>query len=67
MTTQHLLSNTKLFPWPSVKTGQGFFIPCLNTAEMTKLGMGAALRCRVFNAKAHVAVRDGLIGVWFYR
>jgi hypothetical protein len=69
MTTnyQHLLSNTKLFPWPSTKKGQGFFIPCLNTHEMTKLGMSAALRSRVFNAKAHIAVRDGLIGVWFFR
>ena len=55
------------FPWKKIEKGQGFFIPCLNTDEMTKLGMGAALRCRVFNAKAHVAVRDGLIGVWFFR
>ena len=67
MTTQHLLSNTKLFPWPSVKTGQGFFIPCLNTTEMRKFGLSQALQQRVFNAKAYVAVRDGLIGVWFYR
>ena len=67
MTTQHLLSNTKLFPWQSTKTGQGFFIPCLNTAEMMKVGLSAALRSRVFNAKATPAVRGGLIGVWFYR
>ncbi len=68
MTThyQHLLSNTKLFPWPSTKNGQGFFIPCLNTIEMTKIGMSAALRCHKHRAKARVAVRDGLMGVWFY-
>jgi hypothetical protein len=47
--------------------GQGFFIPCLNTAEMRKFGLSQALQQRVFQAKAHVAVRDGLIGVWFFR
>ena len=67
MTNQHLLSNNKLFPWASTKTGQGFFIPCLNTTEMVNIGLNAALRARVFNAKAMPAVRDGLIGVWFYR
>jgi hypothetical protein len=47
--------------------GQGFFIPCLNTDEMRKFGLSQALQQRVFQAKAHVAVRDGLIGVWFFR
>lgn len=67
MTNHHLRFNTKLFPWASTKTGQGFFIPCLNTEEVKKLGMSAALHSRAFNAKAYVAVRNGLIGVWFYR
>ena len=58
---------SKLFPWPSIKVGQGFFIPCLNTDEVRKFGLSQALQQRVFQAKAHVAVRDGLSGVWFYR
>ena len=58
---------SKPFPWPSIKVRQGFFIPCLNTDEMRKFGLSQALQQRVFQAKAYVAVRDGLIGVWFYR
>lgn len=58
---------SKPFPWPSIKVGQGFFIPCLNTEEMRKFGLSQALQQRVFQAKAVTAVRDGLIGVWFYR
>ena len=58
---------SKPFPWPSIKVGQGFFIPCVNTTEMRKFGLSQALQQRVFHAKAVTAVRDGLLGVWFYR
>lgn len=58
---------SKPFPWPSIKVGQGFFIPCINTEAMRKFGLSQALQQRVFQAKAIPAVRDGLIGIWFYR
>ena len=58
---------SKLFPWQYVKTGQGFFVPCLNTDEVQKVGLNEALRHRIFNAKAYPAIHNGLSGVWFYR
>ena len=55
------------FPWARLKKGEGFFIPCLNTAKVRKAGLNAALPLRIFDAKAYPAVKDGLIGVWFFR
>ena len=55
------------FPWARVKKGEGFFIPCLNTTKVRKSGLNAALPLRIFDAKAYPAVKDGLIGVWFFR
>jgi hypothetical protein len=56
-----------LFPWQSVSKGQGFFVPCLNTEEVRQAGLKEALRHRIFNAKAKVGIKNGLIGVWFFR
>jgi hypothetical protein len=56
-----------LWPWSKVKTGEGFFAPSLDTEATKKEGLSAALRSRVFNAKARVGIQQGLIGVWFYR
>lgn len=55
------------WPWSKVKTGQGFFVPCLDTEAVKKEGLSMALKSRVFNAKARVGMLRGLIGVWFYR
>ena len=55
------------WPWSKVKTGQGFFVPCLDTEAVKKEGLSMALRSRVFNAKARVGIKDGRIGVWFSR
>ena len=60
-------SYSRLFPWQSVNKGQGFFVPCLNTEEVRQAGLKEALRHRIFNAKAKVGIKNGLIGVWFYR
>lgn len=60
-------SYSRLFPWQSVSKGQGFFVPCLNTEEVRQAGLKEALRHRIFNAKAKVGIKNGLIGVWFYR
>ena len=60
-------SYERLFPWPSVNKGQGLFVPCLNTEEVRKAGLSEALRHRLFDAKARTGIRDGRLGVWFYR
>ena len=55
------------YPWARVKKGEGFFVPCLNTAKVRKAGLNAALPYRIFDAKAYPAIKDGLMGVWFFR
>ena len=55
------------WPWSKVKTGQGFFVPCLDTEAVRKKGLSEALKSRVFNAKTRVGIKDGRIGVWFSR
>ena len=60
-------SYSRLFPWRSVERGQGFFIPCLNTEEVRQAGLKEALRCRIFDAQTRPSIRDGRLGVWFYR
>lgn len=62
-----MMQYSKLFPWQSVKTGQGFFVPCVNTDEVRLAGLNEALRHRIVNAKAYPAIRNGLSGIWFYR
>ena len=56
-----------LFPWRRLEKGQGFFIPCVNAEEVRLAGLNEALRQRVFGAKAYTAIKDGLMGVWFFR
>lgn len=61
------MSYSKLFPWQRIEKGQGFFVPCLDSTKVQKAGLNAALRQRIFNAKAYPAIHNGLSGVWFYR
>jgi len=55
------------WPWSKVKQGQVFFVPCLDTEAVKKKGLSEALKSRVFNAHAHIGIRDGRMGVMFYR
>lgn len=55
------------YPWKKLEKGQGFFVPCLDTATIKTQGLNAALGLRLFDARAYEAVKNGLIGVWFYR
>ena len=55
------------FPWSRLKKGEGFFIPCLNVTKVRSAGLHAALPLRIFDAKAYPAIKDGLMGVWFFR
>lgn len=54
------------YPWPDVQPGQGFFIPCLDTAKVRREGLRAAAQLQIL-ATAHVALRKGRYGVWFFR
>ena len=53
------------FPWDKTERGQGFFVPCLDTEAVRVKGLNQALRYR--DARAIAGIRDGIIGVWFYR
>jgi hypothetical protein len=55
------------YPWDKVERGQGFFIPCLDTDAVKTKGLQQALVHRLWDARAKAGIRDGLIGVWFYR
>ena len=55
------------FPWSKVRRGQGFFVPCLDTAKVREWGLRAALPYKEVRARAAPAIRDGRLGVWFYR
>ena len=52
------------FPWDRLEPGQGFFVPCLDTAKVIEKGLLAAVPFRV-RAQAEVGVRRGQFGVWF--
>lgn len=55
------------WPWATVKKGQGFFIPCLDPNAVAKQGMRKAMEVRRFDAHYSIGIRNGLIGVWFFR
>ena len=55
------------YPWKRLERGQGFFVPCLDTEAVKADGLHKALGHRLFDAKAKVGIRQGLIGVYFYR
>ena len=55
------------YPWLQLKKGQGFFVPCVNTAEIYEEGMKAAVSVRAFDAIAKVGVIEGRLGVLFAR
>ena len=55
------------YPWKKVDRGQSFFVPCLDVEAVRQEGLNRALRLRLFDAKAKPCIRDGFIGVLFYR
>jgi hypothetical protein len=58
---------TVRYPWSQLKKGQGFFVPCLDTAKTYEEGMKAAVATRTFDAKGYVGVFNGQLGVLFGR
>jgi hypothetical protein len=55
------------FPWKKIEKGQGFFIPCLDPEAVKVEGLKAAVRYRVFDARAKIGIKNGLLGVQFFR
>ena len=54
------------YPWTKLKPGEGFFVPALNLEKARELGLRAAVSVRM-KGQAVFGIKDGLIGVWFYR
>jgi hypothetical protein len=54
------------FPWTNLKPGEGFFVPCLDVMEVRERGLLAAIPHRI-RANAKIVIRQGRLGVWFYR
>ena len=54
------------YPWTKLQKGEGFFVPALNLKKARELGLRAAVSVRI-QGQAMFVIKDGLIGVWFYR
>ena len=57
----------KNYPWEKTKKGQGFFVPALDLHAVRIEGLSRAHELRIFRAKAIFCIKDGKLGVWFYR
>ena len=55
------------YPWSQLERGQGFFVPCIDPQTVKADGLHEALRYRLFDARGRIGVKNGFIGVWFYR
>lgn len=55
------------FPWETTEKGQGFFIPCLDTQAVREQGLKEAIKKRILDARAYAGIRNGQLGVWFFR
>jgi hypothetical protein len=57
----------KCFPWDRLERGQGFFVPALDLEAVREAGLLAAVPLRLKDARAMYAIRQGRLGVFFYR
>jgi hypothetical protein len=55
------------WPWFELEKGQGFFIPCLDIEALRQEGLDKAMEARIFNAQCVACIKNGRIGLWFYR
>lgn len=53
------------YPWATLKPGEGFFVPAINTAAAREMGLRAAVGQRI-RLKALPCIKDGKLGVWFF-
>ena len=61
------MTTLKSYPWTSLERGQGFFIPALDFDPTIEAGLRAAVRAKLIDARALVCIRQGQLGVLFYR
>lgn len=54
------------YPWATLKPGEGFFVPALDLQKEKERGLAAALPY-IRTARAIYGIKDGLMGVWFFR
>jgi hypothetical protein len=57
----------KQYPWTRVELHQGFFVPALDLKAVREAGLKAAIQQRVFDGRAVYVIKQGQLGVWFYR
>ena len=54
-------------PWKQLERGQGFFVPCLDFEKTREYVLVTAVGLRIFDAQAMPGIKDGVVGVWFFR
>ena len=54
------------YPWTTLKPGEGFFVPAIDTEKARELGLRSAVAQRL-RIKTVAVIKDGMLGVWFYR
>jgi hypothetical protein len=55
------------YPWNRLEKGQGFFVPALDLEAVRQAGLLAAVPLRIKDARAQFGIRQGRLGVYFYR
>jgi len=55
------------YPWNRLEKGQGFFVPALDLKAVRQAGLLAAVPLRIKDARAQFGIRQGRLGVLFYR
>ena len=54
-------------PWTQLERGQGFFIPALDLEAVKEAVLRDAVRHRVRGVEAAYGIKQGKLGVFFYR
>jgi hypothetical protein len=60
----------KNYNWANLKPGEGVFVPGLDVHKLREMGLRAAILPGIrFHERVHakIGIRNGLIGVLFYR
>ena len=55
------------YPWAKLEKGQGFFVPALDLEAVRQAGLLAAVPLHIKDARAQFGIRQGRLGVFFYR
>lgn len=55
------------YPWDRLEKGQGFFVPALDLEAVRQAGLLAAVPHHIKDARAQFGIRQGRLGVLFYR